>query len=119
MIPKVGEKYGFFDDGKIRPSRYFEATVVKVVPKWRANPIMKHKWRKEKKEASWLYAKDTKVFVYCSIPEYDDHLVVFVSTRDGGWFSIDYPVPWMSGRLDVDGKATETYKRIYEGVDLL
>lgn len=106
-IPEISEKIKFFDDGKTSPSRRYWATIKEVVPYDEA--VQKHKqyyedWQKEKTECDWLYAKETDYFVLADIPKYDDDVVVFVRTVDGGWFSIDYPHGWMSGLLDIDDK---------------
>lgn len=107
MIPEIGKKYPFFDDGKIKFSRLHIAEVTQIVPYKCAERKLRKKWKKEKKTCPWIYAKKTECFVYCSIPQYDPCPIIFVQAADGGWFSIDYPHPWMSGRLDIDGSFFE------------
>ena len=70
QIPKVGDVFPFFDDGKIKPTRLYKA-------------------------------------------KYDKKPVVFARAADGGWFSFDFPVFQMSGRLDVDGTAREVCEKYY------
>lgn len=113
QIPKVGDVFPFFDDGKIKPTRLYKATVTKVIKKGWAPLKMRRAWRRECREYDWLYAADTDYFIYCSIPKYDTKPVVFARTADGGWFSFDFPAFWMGGRLDVDGTAREVYEKYY------
>ena len=98
-VPKVGDVRHFFDDGKIKESRHFMATIIEVIPFKKANQKLKKIWKKERWSCYWLYAYETDYFVKASIPKYDEKPIWFVRTKDGGWFSIDYNGWWMSGRL--------------------
>lgn len=128
-IPKVGEFYHFFDDGKTSPSRHYickcervvtfeEAKSIMVtVPDYECtqdNPIYNlvslydHWHDDEMPNHDWLYETETDYFVECSCPVYDDNNLWFVRTKnDGGWFSMDIQSWWQGGRLDVDGKIFE------------
>lgn len=117
-VPKVGDVFPFFDDGKIKPTRLYKATVTKVIKKWHAPLKVRRAWRRERKECYWLYAANTDYFIYCSIPKYDKKPVIFVRTINGGWFSFDFPAFWMSGLLDVDGTAREIYEQYYGEMEL-
>ncbi len=143
ILPKVGNTYKFYDDGKITPSRKYDATVLRIIPKEEAKSIMfpmyccedsdyeettfvfKDEtpmtekslydiWEKEVKHYDWLYTTDTDYFIECSIPKYDKFPIWFVKTQDGGWFSIDIQFFWQSGKLDVDGHLTENLKQWLE-----
>lgn len=132
--PKIGKKYHFFDDGKIRESRHYIAIVKRLLTpeeaksviidcKFRGYNISLYDiWKKEIEEhrqtenfkvingsstepgAPWLYAEDTDYFVECSIPVYDENPVWFVRDTRGGWFSLNTINTWMTGELDIDGK---------------
>lgn len=102
---KVGDKYHFFDDGKIHIGRHHIATVTDVVKKEdfkEKNNYIYKSWEEQKEECEWVYADDTDYFVICDIPDYDEDPIYFVRTRDGGWFSIDNESGWQAGRLDVE-----------------
>lgn len=139
ILPKVGYTYKFYDDGKITPSRQYDATVLRIISKEEAKTIMfplyccedsdyevttivyedetaiSEKslydiWKEEAKHYDWLYATDTDYFIECSIPKYDKYPIWFIKTQDGGWFSMDIQNSWQSGRLDVDNSLTEELK---------
>lgn len=111
QVPKVRDVFPFFDDGKIKPTRLYKATVTKVIKKEWAPSKMRKAWRRECRERDWLYAAD--YFIYCSIPKHDKRPVIFARATGGGWFSFDFPVFWMGGRLDVDGIAHKVYEKDY------
>ena len=102
-LPEIGKQYKFFDDGKIGYSRRYMATVTNVQPVRKIPWKLRRAWKQQINACPWLYHPKTDYFITCSIPLYDKDPVIFVRRRDGGWFSIDYPHWWMSGRLDVDG----------------
>jgi hypothetical protein len=141
LIPVIGKQYHFFDDGKIRESRHYMATVLeKITPeqakdvyinrRWEDTPVSlytiwieeidSHRQSKNFKVltsgsmevgAPWLYTEETDYFIKCSIPNYDENDVWFVRTVDGGWFSLNTVDTWMAGRLDVSG---ERFKSLEE-----
>lgn len=102
-IPKVGNTYKCFDDGKVSHSRLYTVDVVEVVAFDDIDEKTKDNWLKLVKRCYWLFAKKTDFFIKTENGEDGD--TVFVRTKCGGWFSIgDY---MNSGRLDIDGKLTE------------
>jgi hypothetical protein len=104
-VPEVGKEYHIFDDGKISPSRHFIAKITAVLPFEKvADPESQlyRAWEENIMEADWLFAQDTDYFVKAE-SSYDKNPLFFVRTKDGGWFSIDYPSVWMGARLDIDG----------------
>lgn len=141
QVPVIGEQYHFFDDGKVRESRHYMATVLDIItPKqtkdiyinrqWEDTPVSLYTiWREEidnhrqsknfkvltsgsmEVGAPWLYTEETDYFIKCSIPDYDENDVWFVRTVDDGWFSLDTVNTWMAGRLDVSG---ERFKSLEE-----
>lgn len=141
QIPVIGNKYHFFDDGKIRESRHYIATVLKKITPEQAKDIyMNYQgtdtsvslytiWREEidshrqgntfkvltsgsmEEGAPWLYAEETDYFIKCSILDYDENDVWFVRTINGEWFSLNTVNTWMAGGLDVSG---ERFKSLEE-----
>ena len=134
-VPEVRKDYHFFDDGKISRSRHYIATIKKLITKEEAKSIIfelteyfndddyyDYKsslydiWQSEIERYDWIIAKDTDYIVEASIPEYDDNLIYFVRTKDGGWFSMNIQNDWQGGRLDIDGKIYESlleYENLY------
>jgi len=134
-IPEVGKDYHFFDDGKIRRSRHYIATIKRIITKEEAKSIIfelteyfdentcyDYKsslydiWQSETEEYDWIIAKDTDYIIEASIPEYDDNLIYFVRTKDGGWFSMNIQSCLQGGRLDINGKLYESlleYENLY------
>lgn len=143
-VPKIGKEYHFFDDGKIRESRHYIATVNKLITPEEAKSViidcefrayivsLYDIWKEEIEEhrqtvnfevingsstepgAPWLYAEDTDYFVECSIPAYDEDPVWFVRDVHGGWFSLNTVNTWMTGELDIDGKLFNSMIKNYE-----
>lgn len=141
QIPVIGEQYHFFDDGKIRKSRHYIATVLDIITPKQAKYIYINRqwedtsvslytiWREEidshrqsknfkvftsgsmEVGTPWLYTEETDYFIKCSIPDYDENDVWFVRTVDGGWFSLNTVDTWMAGILDVSG---ERFKSLEE-----
>lgn len=134
-IPKVGEVLHFFDDGKSSDSRHYLAVVTHVLTKeqmkmvsWTPTECLDHwkdangewndvpndflgVWEYNKQQCDWIFADDTDFFVGCAIPEYDEHIIWFVRTKYGQWFSMDAQSCWQGGLLDVAG---EKYKNNIE-----
>lgn len=112
MLPKIGEQYHFFDDGKSGNSRHYIATVKKIY-RYREMPIEVRKaWKREVKQYPWLYQNKTDYFIIADIRNYEND-VIFCRTKSGDWFSIDYPCFWMSGLLDVTGERYKTNVEFY------
>ena len=123
-LPKIGEFYHFWDDGKTSVSRHYickceriltteEAKdIIVTVPEWNFDKnennfndmSLYEQWKDEVLNHDWLYAVDTDYFIECSCPKYDEDNLWFVRTKDGGWFSMNVQNSWQSGRLDIDEK---------------
>ena len=134
-VPQVGEKLHFFDDGKVSDSRHYMAVVTHVLTPEQAKLVFvdartvceNHSLElednkrltlldihaEEVKCCDWLYADQTDYFIGCAIPEFDDHIIWFVRTKDShqSWFSMDIQSNWQGGYLDVDG---ERYQRMVD-----
>ena len=130
-IPLIGKIYKFFDDGKLHSSRIYDAKVTRIISLEESqnlivdamdldsdnNFILVPKllfdvWNHEKQQCYWLFANETDFFVQCSIPDYDDNLIYFARTIDGGWFSMGIQDSWQGGSLDVDGSLYAYYLEI-------
>ena len=103
-IPKVNQTCMFFDDGKISYSRMYQATVKKVMVYDDAPDKVKKAFERESKTHDWIWNKTTDYIIACDIKDYDNNLIWFARTVDGGWFSMDVDKSWQGGRLDIDGK---------------
>ena len=101
MIPKKRQIYNFFDDGKCSSSRLYKAYVKKVIPFNKADIHLKMYLVNSALDYDWIWNGDTDYFVGCYIPKYDNHLVWFARTINGGWFSMDLQSNWQGGLLDV------------------
>jgi hypothetical protein len=134
-VPQVGEKLHFFDDGKVSDSRHYMAIVTHVLTPEQAKRMYVDKrafceshsiefdcnsklslldiHAEEVKNTDWLFADQTDYFIACSIPEFDDHIIWFVRTKDShqSWFSMDIQSNWQGGYLDVD---RERYQRMVD-----
>ena len=120
-VPKVGEFYHFWDDGKTALGRHYIAKVEEIIPlKDAASYLIENKefgqsrfdkdkysllecWVDEKTHRDWLLSDKTDYIVRCSIPKYDDDPIFFVRDKYNKWFSIETTGWWQGGRLDLDG----------------
>lgn len=114
-VPEVGKEYHIFDDGKINPSGHYLAKVVELISPEDAKEITNliDTWNSEKAECDWLFAEASDYFVRAKADKYDLDSLYFVRTKDGGWFSLDFPHIWMGVRLDIDGSLYEQMKELY------
>ncbi len=113
-VPEVGKEYHIFDDGKISPSRHYLAKIVEVIPfEECSNKVLLETWAMEVQAYEWLYATATDYFIKAE-SDFDENLLYFVRTLDGGWFSIDFPGYWMGARLDIDGSLYRKMQLWYE-----
>lgn len=112
-IPQVGEKLHFFDDGKISDGRHYMAVVTHILTKERTYEIylgiaeydnLIDIWKEKIAKHSSVFAKDTDYFIGCAIPQFDNNILWFACTKDGGWFSMSIQNCWQGGELDVDGE---------------
>ena len=142
ILPKVGNIYKFYDDGKLNLSRQYDAKVIRIIPKEEAKSIMfpvyccedsywdetttvyrdeepvgekslYDVWTEEVKYHDWIFATDTDYFIECSIPKYDKYSIWFARMKDGNWFSMDIQSSWQCGKLDVDNHLTEIMEEAY------
>ena len=113
-IPKVNQTCMFFDDGKISYSRMYQATVKQVMVYDDAPDKVKKAFERESKSHDWIWNKTTDYIIACDIKDYDNNLIWFARTVDGGWFSMDVDKSWQGGRLDVDGKLEDYLVSLFD-----
>lgn len=113
-IPKVNQTCMFFDDGKISYSRMYQATVKQVMKFNDAPDKVKKAFERESKSHDWIWNKTTDYIVACEIKDYDNNLIWFARTVDGGWFSMDVDKSWQGGRLDIDGKLEDYLVSLFD-----
>jgi hypothetical protein len=96
-VPEIGREYNAFDDGKISPNRHQVIKIVELIPfKECTDNKLVSDWTEDVTNCCWLYARETDYFVKAT---YENEILYFVRTEDGGWFSLGF---WGS-RLDIDG----------------
>ena len=113
-IPKVNQTCMFFDDGKISYSRMYRATVKQVMVYDDAPDKVKKAFERESKTHDWIWNKTTDYIIACDIKDYDNNLIWFARTVDGGWFSMDVDKSWQGGRLDIDGKLEDYLVSLFD-----
>ena len=100
MIPKIGEKYYYFDDGKINLSRRYEILVTGVIPFNEEISEVINDWQKRVKQSHHLFSPQTDFFVKGYVIN-QGHELIFVRTMNNDWFSFNNYM-W-DGILDIDG----------------
>ena len=113
-VPKVNHTCMFFDDGKISYSRMYQATVKQVMVYDDAPDKVKKAFERESKAHDWIWNKTTDYIIACDIKDYDNNLIWFARTVDGGWFSMDVDKSWQGGRLDIDGKLEDYLVSLFD-----
>lgn len=113
-IPKVNQTCMFFDDGKISYSRMYQATVKQVMVYDDAPDKVKNAFERESKTHDWIWNKTTDYIIACDIKDYDNNLIWFARTVDGGWFSMDVDKSWQGGRLDIDGELEDYLVSLFD-----
>lgn len=115
-LPKEGQAYYYYDDGKPYNSRKYLYRVISVIPKEKYIIELFDKWKECTIDYNWLYASDTDYFVEAEpVDDLSMPFLVFVRTRyDNGWFSFNKCI-W-DGRLDVDNKITEQLNLFNNGI---
>ena len=141
ILPEVGKKYHFFDDGKLHMQRHYIATVLRIVPFDEVKDIVVKEfdynlvedgkpveeclvdqciidtWHRERDNHDWLYPSsdyETDYFIEISVPGYDEYNLWAVRTKWGYFFTMDIQSSWQGGVLDVDGSRFKEFKEILE-----
>ena len=113
-VPKVNQTCMFFDDGKLSYSRMYQATVKQVMVYDDAPDKVKKAFERESKTHDWIWNKTTDYIIACDIKDYDNNLIWFARTVDGGWFSMDVDKSWQGGRLDIDGELEDYLVSLFD-----
>ena len=115
MLPEEGKLYWHYDDGKVRPSRQEKVKVLKVVPYSEVSKEIRERINKEIKECDWLYNDVISHVVFASnlnmigYPWNEhDHEIIYLPSKRDGWYGFGVNCYWNQGRLDIDGKLTES-----------
>ena len=87
-VPKVGEKFHFFDDGKSSPSRHYIVTITDVKNFDDLSETLQNEIKEEQKQCYWLYAKETDYVLKGVLNDSEIEPLYFIRTTDGEWFSI-------------------------------
>jgi len=105
ILPIVGQKYYYFDDGKIKLSRRLEVVIKEIIPFNKIDEDTLSEWKESVRLCYWLYNKETDYFIKGDLYTYNDCIeqITFVRTTDDRWFSID---EW-GGVLDVGNLMNE------------
>lgn len=110
-VPNTGEKFWFFDDGKISISRMYQAKVLGVYTPEEVPVYVKNTFANN--GCDWIFKKDesgeytTDVFIRCKIEKYDENDIWFARTQTGEFFSLNIQSDWQGGVLDIDGSRME------------
>lgn len=131
-VPKIGETYPLFDDGKLTDTRLYYGEVKRILTVDESKTeIVKHLekigddyglvdrtlydiWKQEILDADFLFSQDTDYFVEISVPDYDENMLWAVRTKDGGWFTMDIQSYWQGCDVDVDRTLLEQMEARYE-----
>jgi hypothetical protein len=101
-LPKIGQIYDYFDDGKIKESRRAKVLITKIVPFNEIDAETLALWEEEVSDDvrnNPLYAKQTECFIFGKLTELKHEVIFVQTTREYEWFSLGY---W-GGILDIDG----------------
>lgn len=100
-LPKLGEMYNCYDDGKICESRRYFVKIINIIPFGEAPQEMIDEWNERKSEYDWLYAKETDFFIIGDSYEQEEVTQqIFARTIDGKWFGLG--AYWNCGLLKIE-----------------
>lgn len=100
-LPKIGQTYDYFDDGKIKESRREKVLITKIVPFNEIDAETLALWKEEVDYDRYkpLYAKQTEYFIFGELVDLKEEVIFVRTTREYEWFSLGF---W-GGILDIDG----------------
>lgn len=85
----VGQILDVYDDGKMTPSRRYNADILEFIPASEINGDLEMLWDYNRNEYPHLYSEDQDYFIMAKTNEHKDFPVsYFARTTDGGWFSM-------------------------------
>ena len=100
-IPKVGKKYPFFDNGKVKRSLLYQATVLEIYDPDKVPGYVKRAIDRARKKEK-IFKPTTDKVICCSIKDYDDNNIWIIRTKEDAWYSVCIQNEWQGGLLDVD-----------------
>ena len=117
VLPEVGKRYHFFEDGKSGPSRHFIIEITNIVPfEDITDGELLDAYDAEVEECDFLYAPETDYFIYgrkvLEDNTLDEEDFIFIRTDYGGWFSFGHLFD--DGLLDVDSSKYSAIAEYWE-----
>ena len=117
VLPEVGKRYHFFEDGKSGPSRHFIIEVTNIIPFENiTDGELLDAYDAEVEECDFLYAPETDYFIYgrkvLEDNTLDEEDFIFIRTDYGGWFSFGHLFD--DGLLDVDSSKYSAIAEYWE-----
>lgn len=117
VLPEVGKRYHFFEDGKSGPSRHFIIEITNIVPfEDITDGELLDAYDAEVDECDFLYAPETDYFIYgrkiLEDNTLDEEDFIFIRTDYGGWFSFGHLFD--DGLLDVDSSKYSAIAEYWE-----
>lgn len=117
VLPEVGKRYHFFEDGKSGPSRHFIIEITNIVPfEDITDGELLDAYDAEVEECDFLYAPETDYFIYgrkvLEDNTLDEEDFIFIRTDYGGWFSFGHLFD--DGLLDVDNSKYNAIAEYWE-----
>lgn len=89
---EIGNKYNFFDDGKISLSRHYIATVTDIIPikSFNNQAGIQEAIEHYKDSIPYLYTHNPEWVIICSIPTYCQGPFILIKMNDntGNYFTI-------------------------------
>ena len=119
MLPEVGKKYWHYDDGKITPSRQETVVINKVIPYLEVSEELRKRISEEIERYDWIYDDVISHVIFGTnldmaghpYKEGDEEIIYLPSEE--GWFGFGVNNYWNGGRLDIDGKLTESIQESF------
>ncbi len=103
---KVGERYNYYDNGRISPFRHFVVEIKDIIPFNEIDDELWSLWSESVDDTYDLYVVDKPDYIIKA--ELEDvkiyNTIYLARTTDGGWFALNH---LFSGRLDYDKSLTD------------
>lgn len=135
-IPKVGEVYCHFDDGKRSVSRLFTSKILEIIPIEDCKTIMLHTvaddvydyidypesesemiekplydiWEWNKEQYDWIFSDNTDYIIKAHINDEIANPNYYARMKNGSWFSMTVLNSMQGGWLDVNFEVLNLWK---------
>lgn len=125
MKIKPGNRYHFFDDGKLSPSRHYIATIKRVLTGKEAKKmVIKGRdgieqslyawWEMDRIDCPWVFKVETEYFLEIEIPGYGKNEIHYaVQANSGDWFTLGIDCEFDGGSLDISGDLFNTWEEYF------